>query len=255
MAGYTSPDNLPYPNDYNEPADVPAATEALAAATQVALDGRLTTEDGEGFVAKTGDTMTGLLSVKRTGAAELQTDLTNPTGYDTSGLRILTDGQSKWLVAHQSDELVISRYDVDTGVWIDVPLRIYSDTGAVVVNQDPTSDLGVATKRYADGRVVNASSGSETDLAMSVNASKAYAGSLSRSGTINLGTINSDSEKGYTLSKASDERCFITVNHPSTWLIGTANDVSSTSVEIEVRNSTNNTNHTDVKVNWLLVKT
>lgn len=38
MTGWTSPDNLPYPNDYNDPADVPAAVEALAVATQAALD-------------------------------------------------------------------------------------------------------------------------------------------------------------------------------------------------------------------------
>lgn len=36
----TSPDNLPYPDDYADPCDVPAAIEALALQTQVALTAR-----------------------------------------------------------------------------------------------------------------------------------------------------------------------------------------------------------------------
>ncbi len=36
----TSPDNLPYPDDYADPCDVPSALEALALQTQVALTSR-----------------------------------------------------------------------------------------------------------------------------------------------------------------------------------------------------------------------
>ena len=38
--GTTEPDGLPYPSDYNTPADAPAAYQALAEATQVALTNR-----------------------------------------------------------------------------------------------------------------------------------------------------------------------------------------------------------------------
>ena len=37
MTGYTDPDLLPFPNDYNVPADVPADVEALAVATQALI--------------------------------------------------------------------------------------------------------------------------------------------------------------------------------------------------------------------------
>lgn len=40
MTGLTVGDNLPYPNDYGAPADVPNDMEALAEATQVALNNR-----------------------------------------------------------------------------------------------------------------------------------------------------------------------------------------------------------------------
>jgi hypothetical protein len=36
----TSPDGLPFPDDYSDPADSPAALEALANATQLALTNR-----------------------------------------------------------------------------------------------------------------------------------------------------------------------------------------------------------------------
>lgn len=38
MTGYTIPDSLPYPDDYTQPADSPAALQSLATATQAALD-------------------------------------------------------------------------------------------------------------------------------------------------------------------------------------------------------------------------
>jgi hypothetical protein len=38
----TTPDNLPYPTDYADPADAPAALEDLALATQNALNNRAT---------------------------------------------------------------------------------------------------------------------------------------------------------------------------------------------------------------------
>lgn len=40
MTGYTNPDLLPYPNDYNQPADVPTAVRDLANATQLGLDSK-----------------------------------------------------------------------------------------------------------------------------------------------------------------------------------------------------------------------
>lgn len=37
MTGYTNPDNLPYPDDYQQPADSPSAFQALAQSVQTAL--------------------------------------------------------------------------------------------------------------------------------------------------------------------------------------------------------------------------
>lgn len=38
MTGFTTPDNIPYPNDYEQPADSPAALKANATAVQTALN-------------------------------------------------------------------------------------------------------------------------------------------------------------------------------------------------------------------------
>jgi hypothetical protein len=52
MPGYTTPDNLPYPNDYDDPADSPSVIEDLATASQTALSGRsLTTHRHDGQYA------------------------------------------------------------------------------------------------------------------------------------------------------------------------------------------------------------
>ena len=40
MTTFTTPDNLPYPDDYQQPADSPSSLQALAAATQTGLTAR-----------------------------------------------------------------------------------------------------------------------------------------------------------------------------------------------------------------------
>lgn len=47
MTGHTSPDNLPFPDDYSAPADSPNSFEELAEATQAALTNRLTPTTGQ----------------------------------------------------------------------------------------------------------------------------------------------------------------------------------------------------------------
>lgn len=55
MTKHTAPDNLPAPDDYQQPADSPAAFQALANATQAGLERK---------VNRAGDTVTGRLEVQ-----------------------------------------------------------------------------------------------------------------------------------------------------------------------------------------------
>jgi hypothetical protein len=54
--GFTSPDSLPYPNNVNDPADVPPEIRVLAEATQTALNLRIPNTRkiiaGDGLAAK-----------------------------------------------------------------------------------------------------------------------------------------------------------------------------------------------------------
>lgn len=84
MTGWTSPDQLPYPDSYNDPADVPAAVEALAQATQAALD---TKPDADGVTASL-NTKAPLASPTLTGTPKAPTPATA-----TSTTQIATSAQ------------------------------------------------------------------------------------------------------------------------------------------------------------------
>lgn len=85
----------------------------------------------------------------------LTTDVTSETGSDAgSGLSL--------------------DYYSDNGVLKGSALTASRTSGLLTVRANPTAALGIATKQYADSKVINASSGSEINEAMSVAAAKAY---------------------------------------------------------------------------------
>jgi len=76
-----------------------------------------------------------------------------------------------------------------------------------------------------------------------------------RSGTYTFGSVGAGSEASATLSKYSNERVFCTVNHASSYILAHVEEISSTQFKIEVRNTTSSTTHSNIIVNYLLVRT
>jgi hypothetical protein len=145
--------------------------------------GGLTLEQADlRYVNVDGDSMTGTL---RTPRLEVTADasghanalaVASPTG--DSALTLARDG---WGWVAQVVSLGADAGDVRFRLWrkdyasATDALRISNQTGLIEIVGSPTTNLGIATKGYVDGKILNTSAGSETDRAMSVNASKAYA--------------------------------------------------------------------------------
>ena len=132
--GTTQPDGLPYPSDYSTPADAPAAYQALAEATQVALTNRDTAH------APTGH------------------------GHNPSGVGI------------RSDQIIF---------------------GSIGAGEEQLSG---------------------------------------------------------PLGRNVDERIFLTVNHPSTYIMCTVTNITVSTFEIKVRNTTTGKTHTNIAIPYLLVR-
>ena len=163
--GTTEPDGLPYPSDYSTPADAPAAYQALAEATQVALTKRDTTDHA-------------------------------PRVHDHASVPFAT-------TAGNANAL--------GGV---APAG-YSPSGH---GHNPSS--------------VGIRSGSYMFTALG-------AGAEQQSGA---------------LPRTVDERVFLTVHHNSTYIAVTVMNETASSFEIKARNTTGGTTHTNISVQYLLVR-
>lgn len=75
---------------------------------------------------------------------------------------------------------------------------------------------------------------------------------IERHGPISL---NAGNEMTFNIAKASNEMVFYSLQHSSTYIFANLFNYGSTSATIKVRNSTSSTNHTDIYVHVLYVKT
>lgn len=76
-----------------------------------------------------------------------------------------------------------------------------------------------------------------------------------RWGSVTFSSVSPDSESVTgVLPKNSNEWIFLQVVHPSAYLFASLVDVTANNFKIKLRNSTNNTTHTNITVWYLLVK-
>lgn len=72
-------------------------------------------------------------------------------------------------------------------------------------------------------------------------------------GTWTIGNLNAGVEVIKNLSKPSNSTVLVTVQHHSTYIFATANTLDPVTVSLKCRNSTNSTNHTNVKVYYAFI--
>jgi hypothetical protein len=113
-------------------------------------------------VAITGDTMTGNLVIDTTAAARVLGDA-SLTLVRNAGLTASVYGYSgpnvRWAMdlgdntpetgTNTGSHFLLSCY-TDAGVFINTPIKVIRSSGDVLLDHDPTLDLGVATKQYVD---------------------------------------------------------------------------------------------------------
>lgn len=146
-----------------------APTVDLHAATKIYADTTASTA-ASSRVAKTGDTMTGNLTISKSyPVITLQTTTAGMTpdvmldapAATNRNITFKTGGLHRWQInasngaetgSNAGTNLNIYRYN-DAGAYVDAPVQISRATGLVTVLGNPTSTLGVATKAYADTKM------------------------------------------------------------------------------------------------------
>jgi hypothetical protein len=229
MTRYTDPDRLPSPDDYQQPADSPAAFTALADATQAALLAHDTKAVNAG---------NGLI-----GGGAIGTD---PVLHVGAGAGIIVEPDAVRLDTAVTDGLY-SRGDHIHPQTINDILDLTESIGTL---NSENNAAHVALGQWI-GRV-------ETDAAAAY-APKSHGHLPSqvgiRTGQINLGSINAGDEKTSTeIGKAADEYVFIQSAHPSTYIMTSLVNIDGDSFQIKARNSTSGTDHTNVVVYFALIR-
>lgn len=172
--------------------------EANAATDHGTLNG-LGDDDHPQYVLRSGSTMTGGLTLTgavgvkhgpTSGVAQITSESIDGEAYfDTrapaakgQGLVMRTGTQSRWMVgtdtiaesgSNGGTNLIVARF-ADNGSLLGTALSINRASGLVTVAADPTDALGVSTKGYTDGKVVNSATGTSTTSAPSQDAIKKY---------------------------------------------------------------------------------
>lgn len=126
----------------------------------------------------------------------------------------------------------------------------------------------IATRGYADGKVTNALGGNTTiapsqaavgsGLAAKSDTSHGHTYQPSSvgivAGSVNLGTIGPGAEASTVIAKEAGQRVIVSVNHPSTYILGTGEEINAGQARLEARNTTSGTTHTNVILNYVLVR-
>ena len=149
------------------------------------------------YVQKQGDTMTGDLTIAKSGA------MVSLDGTARRSLRGLTNGVARWVLdigdataealGDVGADLVITPH-TNAGAAKAVALRIARGTGLMTVAGDPTVPLGVATKQYVDNLQVGAYA----------VATGSYAAAVAGETAVSLTAISEqDGDAPFTLSAGS----------------------------------------------------
>lgn len=246
-------------NDYGGPTDSLASVPfggvgGWAEAVAAALDNS-DEPVGDRFVEKTGDEMTGALTINRNGGAALVAKSaagsseiwTDRAGSGISGLRIHVDGKVRWLIADDGTRLAIARYNPTTGAWVQTALGIDGNTGDVYLgNTTPAGDSSVTTRGYVNDTVGR-------DDGSSV------APSVVLAGTVTV-PVNAGSSSGVAQT-VTFKRPFGGVPRVTATARGTSvyfpfvwTGPTETSFSVAVRHFTNDTTQTvNISVDWVAV--
>lgn len=214
MTAFTPNRGYPYPDDYQAPADGPAAFDALAKALDSDVAGRVV--DIAGQDARNDSQDAAIAAVGgRVDTVEARSVLAGAglTGGGTlAATRTIGVGAGPG-VSVAEDSVAVDRATVDT--WYQA------------------RDLNTA-KLMAGGQT-------------SVG-SKAIGCYL-----WDIGTLGAGEERTKQVPVAAGSYVFVSVQHFSTYIYAVCNLVSATVAELKVRNSTTQTTHTNVKVHLLVV--
>lgn len=202
MTAYT-PRGYPYPDDYQAPADVPAALDALATAVNADVDA-----------------VDGQVGANATEIAALKARQVIAGNGLTGG-----------------GNLAASR-----------TLNVVAGTGITVL----ADSVGLNTG-YTDGRY-QLKDGNTAKIAAegTVNVGDKSMGVL----VWTVGDLAAGEEKETTVQVAKGSYVFVSVQHHSTYIFAVANLVTGSTTDsctLRVRNSTLQTNHTNVKIHLLVV--
>ena len=109
-------------------------------------------------VMKVGDTMTGDLTIDKASPLIKLAKSATAQNIAIAGFNV---GLPRWSLLLGTDDLEsgsnagsdfrLNRFS-DAGAFVDTPIAVVRGTGAVTINADPTTALGVATKQYVDAR-------------------------------------------------------------------------------------------------------
>lgn len=220
MTAYTTPDGLPYPDDYQQPADSPAAIQALANGTQTALNNH----------------------------ADKATQITAGSGLvgggDLSANRTLNVGQGTG-IAVSADAVAL-----DTG---------FTDgrySGAGHLHDSRYSQSGHGHDAASIGAAY-AGHGHDPGAIGAAYSGHGHnpSGVGIRIGSYQFSSIAAGVEAvSPVLGKYGDEYIFLQKAHPSTYLITSLDNITAGGFQIKCRNSTTSTTHTAITVWYLLVR-
>ena len=215
MTAYTSPDNLPYPDDYQQPADSPSAFAALANAVQAALSATKTFASGLVL-----NTLNGTNTDKAPSQAAVKAWKDSIEARTIGAGNGLTGGGS--LAASRTLNVVAG-----TGI------TVTADT--VALNTGYTE--GLYTRMAAEGQTVIG------DKAMSClvwNVGNLAAGE-EKTTTVQV------AKGSYVFVSVQHHSAYIFA------VANLVTGATTDSCELKVRNSTTQTTHTNVKVHLLVV--
>jgi hypothetical protein len=103
-------------------------------------------------VAKTGDTMTGDLTINKPYAAVILKTINATTEPQMQFMQGALQRWSMYASGGPDADLTVARYN-DAGAYVDTPFTVDRIDGRVYLTQDPIGALGAATKQYVDNAI------------------------------------------------------------------------------------------------------
>jgi hypothetical protein len=230
MTAYTSPDALPYPDDYQKPADSPSAFAALAGAVQAAL-----TSVRDYATSRVIDSVNGTnadIAPSQKSVNSMKTAL--EASIAAVAARVITAGNG---LTGGGDLTANRTINVGAGTGITVA------ADSVSVNKG-TLDGWYQPKNTSTAAIASEGTTQVGDKGIGVR-------------VLDFGSLGAGQESGVLSFTINDGSYVIaSLQHHSTYLLVSCNiatEGATQRVDVKVRNSTTSTTHTNIKVHVLVV--